>query len=152
MDSPLRLGLGTINITLLHGMIDPTTKGWVRNFGMGMGRCQAPNPTQPVSQLLVIVYYVLNSLKAHSIFLSILTHALAYMQQSIIPNSNIHLSWQLTLSLAYIYHTYHIISSKATNNKISQGQKHKHGNIKETSDCILDIKNTSSNQACSTHH
>ena len=32
------------------------------------------------------------------------------------------------------------------------GITHRHCNIKETCDCILDIKNTSSNQACSTHH
>ena len=152
MESPPRLSIGTINIALLHGRTSLTTRVWVQSLGMGMRRCQAPNPTRSVSRLLVIMSYVLISLMAHSIFLSILTHTLAYIQQSIIPNSNMHLSWQLTLSLAYIYHAYHIISSKATNNKISQGQKHKHGNIKETSDCILDIKNTSSNQACSTHH
>ena len=55
-------------------------------------------------------------------------------------------------TLTYIYNAYHIILSKVANNKISQGQKHRHGNIKETCDCILDIKNTSSNQTCSTHH
>ena len=152
MESPPRLGLGTISMTPLRGRTNLTIKVWVQSLGMGMGRCQAPNPTRPVGRLPIIMSYVLISLKAHSILLSILTYILAYIQQSIIPNSNMHLSWQLTLSLAYIYHAYHIISSKATNNKISQGQKHKHGNIKETSDCILDIKNTSFNQACSTHH
>ena len=125
-------------------------------FRYGDRKVLGTNPTRPVGQLPVIVSYFLISLKTHLTLLSILTHTLAYIQQSIwhqsSQNPNIHLSRQLTSSLAYIYHAYHIISSNAANNKISQGQKHRHGNIKETCDCILDIKNTSSNQACSTHH
>ena len=117
MESSPRLSIGTINIALLHGRTSLTTRVWVQSLGMGMRRCQAPNPTRSVSQLLVIMSYVLISLMAHSILLSILTH-----------------------TLAYIYHAHHIILSKATNNKISQGQKHWYGNIKETCDCILDIK------------
>ena len=126
-----------------------------QQFRYGMGRCQTPNPTRPVGRLPVIVSYVLISLKTYSILLSILTHTHISSNQHGInypKNPNIHLLWQLTSSLAYIYHAYHIISYKAANNKISQGLKHRHGYIKETCDCILDIKNTSSNQACSTHH
>ena len=39
MESPPRLGLGTINIVLLHGMTDIITKIWVQSLGMGIGRC-----------------------------------------------------------------------------------------------------------------
>ena len=61
-----------------------------------------------------------------------------------IPNPNIHLSWQLTSNLIYIYHASHIISSKAANTYISnQGR-----NIGMTSKKhVIGIEE--SNQACS---
>ena len=41
------LGLGTINIALfMDGLI--FTKARVWSLGIGMGRCLAPNPTQPM--------------------------------------------------------------------------------------------------------
>ena len=112
------LGLGIINIAPLHGRTNLTTRVWVRSLGMGMGRCQAPNPTQPIGWLPVFVSYVLVSLKIDSILSSIPTHTLAYIQQLTWHQSSqnsIHLLWQLISNLAYIYHAYHIISSKATN-------------------------------------
>ena len=118
MESPPRLGLGTINIALLHGKTNLTTRVWVRSLGMGMGRCQAPNPTQPIGWLPVFVSYVVVSLKIDSILSSIPTHTLAYIQQLTWHQSSqnsIHLLWQLISNLAYIYHAYHIISSKAAN-------------------------------------
>ena len=39
MESPPRLGLGTINIAPFHGKTDLTNKSHVRSLGMGMGRC-----------------------------------------------------------------------------------------------------------------
>ena len=63
---------------------------------MRVERCQAPNPTRTMRRLLVIVSYILISLKAHSILLYILTHTsihLAINMASIIPKA-----------LTYIYH------------------------------------------------
>ena len=44
-------------------------------------------------------------------------------------NPIIHLSWQLTSSLADIYHAYHIISSKAANKQDITRQKHRNGSM-----------------------
>ena len=63
---------------------------------MRVERCQAPNSTRLMSWLPIIVSYILISLKAHSILLSILTQTsihLAINIASIIPKA-----------LTYIYH------------------------------------------------
>ena len=39
MELPPSLVLGTIDIWPLHGMIDLTTRVWIRSLGMAMGRC-----------------------------------------------------------------------------------------------------------------
>ena len=112
MESPPKLGLGTINIAPLHEMTNLTTRVWVRSLGMGI-------ITQP-HRLPVIVSYVLISLKAHSILLSILTHTHQHTSSNQYGINH-------PKTLTYIYHgnlyetqhtsimLYHIISSKATN-------------------------------------
>ena len=39
MESPSRLGLGTINIAPLRGRTSLTIRVWVQSLGMEMGRC-----------------------------------------------------------------------------------------------------------------
>ena len=146
MESPTRLGLGTINIASLRGRTNLITKVRVWSLGMEMGRCQTPNPTLSVDQLPLIMSYILISLKAHSILLSILTYTLAYIQQS---------TWhQSSQNPNIIYHDnsyqtqhtsiMHIISfhPRQPTNKISQGQKQRHGSIKELLESIKNIKST----------
>ena len=145
MESPTRLGLGIINIAPIRGRANLTTKVRVWSLGMGVGRCQTPNPTRSMDQFLVIMSYVLISLKAHSILLSMLTYTLAYIQQ---------LTWhQSSQNPNIIYHDnsyqsqhtsiMHIISfhPRQPTNKILQGQKHRHGSIKELLESIKNIKN-----------
>ena len=74
MESPPRLGLGNTYTRPLRGKTDLPTRVWVQSLGMGMGRCQAPNPTRPVGRLPLIVSYILISLKAYSTLHSILSH------------------------------------------------------------------------------
>ena len=62
----------------------------------------------------IIIPKILTYIYQHDIHEHDIQHGINYPK-----NPNIHLSWQLTSSLAYIYHAYHIISSKAANNKIS---------------------------------
>ena len=113
-------------------MTDLTTRVWIQSLGMGMGRCQASNPTRPMGRLPAIMSYVLILLKAHLILLSILSHT-----QQHTSSKQHDISHPKTLT--YIYHDnsyqtqhtfiMHIISFnlRQPTNKISQGQKHRHG-------------------------
>ena len=51
------------------------TREHVRILGMGMGRCQASNPTRPVGRPPLIVFQILIPLKGPLICYSKLTHA-----------------------------------------------------------------------------
>ena len=150
LESPPSLGLGTIYIAPLCGMTNLTTKAWVQILGMGMGRCQTPNRTQPMGRFPLIVSYVLISFKACSILHPKLTHTHTHTHTHQHSSNNQHgINYPKTLT--YIYHgnspqaqhtfVMHIILSypRQQINKIPQEQKHRHcskvltSNITQTS-------------------
>ena len=90
-----------MSIAPLCGMINLTTRIWIRSLGTILGMCWAPKTTRPMGQLPFIVSYILISLKECSTLYSILTHThththtnmhLKINMASNILKPNIHLS------------------------------------------------------------
>ena len=103
MESPLRFGLGIINIVPLRRRT--TTRVWVWNLGMGIGRCQTPNPTQPMSRLRIIVSYVLVLLKECSTLYSTHTYTHTHTHTHTHKHaSNNQYGIKCPITLTYIYH------------------------------------------------
>ena len=68
------------------------TRAYVWSLGMGIGRCQAPNPTRPVGRPPLIVFQILISSKSPLICYSKLTHTLTciyHPNMANVPNSSI---------------------------------------------------------------
>ena len=137
---------------------------------MGMGRCQAPNPTRPVGRLPLIVSYILISLKICSILHPKLSLSLSHTH----THTNIHLTINMISNhpktLTYIHHDnshqaqhasiMHIIFSysKTQTSKTLQRQKHGskvHGiniGMLESNKHVIGIKTYHSTKHVHIHH
>ena len=96
MELPPNLGLRTINIAPFCEMTNHYQSTCLE-FGIGMGRCQAPNPTRPMSWLPLIMFQILISLKRNlTCYSNSHTHSNMHLKASNMASS--------FPSLALIYH------------------------------------------------
>ena len=141
MESPPKLGLGTIYITPLHGMTNLTTEVWFQSLGTSLGRCQAPKTAQLMGWFSLIMFYVLIALKAHSTLHSRhIQHYILYSHTHQHSSSKQHgINYPKTLT-----YTYHGNSHQTQHTSIASHsrQQTNQGRIKELLESIMNIKNT----------